>query len=76
MGLKIDQKMHVMDIDENAPTTLQTNNSKHNIFVYVWEICFAGHEFDVFNSTTKIPLNIFIITMNLSQHFYDACCIL
>jgi hypothetical protein len=29
-----------------------------------------------FYNTTKIPLNIFIITMNLSQHFYDACCIL
>jgi hypothetical protein len=58
--------MHIMDIDENAPITLQRNNSKHNILIHVWDICFAGHEFDVFYNTTKIPLNIFIITMNLS----------
>jgi hypothetical protein len=35
MGLKIDQKMHIMDIDENAPITLQRNNSKHNILIHV-----------------------------------------
>ncbi len=56
MGLKIDQKMHVMDIDENAPIALQTNNSKHNIFVHVWDICFAGHEFDVFTILPKYHL--------------------
>ncbi len=56
MGLKIDQKMHVMYIDENAPITLQTNNSKLNIFVHVWNICFVGHEFDVFTILPKYPL--------------------
>jgi hypothetical protein len=48
--------MHVMDIDENAPIALQTNNSKHNIFVHVWDICFAGHEFDVFTILPKYHL--------------------
>jgi hypothetical protein len=52
-GLKNWSKDDVMDIDENAPITLQINNSKHNIFVHV---CFAGHEFDVFTILPKYHL--------------------
>jgi len=52
-GLKNWSKDDVMDIDENAPITLQINNSKHNIFVH---ICFAGHEFDVFTILPKYHL--------------------
>jgi hypothetical protein len=51
MGLKIGENMHLMDIHGNAPIAPQ-KNCKHNIFIYVWNIYFAGHEFGVF---TKLP---------------------
>jgi hypothetical protein len=39
MGLKIGERMHPVDIDENAPISLQENNYKHNItFPYMYEI--------------------------------------
>jgi len=29
-------------------------NSKHNIYVHVWDICFGGHEFDAFTILPNI----------------------
>jgi hypothetical protein len=35
MGLKIGEKMHLMDIDENTSFVFQKINYKHNIFIHV-----------------------------------------
>jgi hypothetical protein len=56
MGLKIGERMHLMDIDENTPIFLQFFFNKHNISIYVWGIYFAGHEFGVFTILPKYHL--------------------
>jgi hypothetical protein len=35
MGLKIGERMHLVDIDENTPISLQENNYEHNIYIHV-----------------------------------------
>jgi hypothetical protein len=56
MGLKIGERMHLMDIDENTPNFLQENNYKHNIFIHVWGIYLVGHKFGVFVILPKYHL--------------------
>jgi hypothetical protein len=56
MGLKICEKMHIMDIDENKPISFQINNFKHNIFIHVWGIYSTGHKFDVLTILSKYHL--------------------
>jgi hypothetical protein len=56
MGLKIGEKMHLMDIDENTPIFLQIVFYKHNISTHVQGIYFVGHKFGVFTILPKYHL--------------------
>jgi hypothetical protein len=56
MGLQFSEMMHLVDIDENTPISLQENNYKHNIFIHVWGIYFARHKIGVFAILPKYHL--------------------
>jgi hypothetical protein len=56
MGLKIGERMHLVNIDENTPISLQENNYKHNIPIHVWNIYFVGHKFGIFILLPKYQL--------------------
>jgi len=58
MGLKIGERMHLMDIDENTSFVFQKITYKHNIFIHVWDTYLVGHKFGVF---TMLPFNIIYI---------------
>jgi hypothetical protein len=49
MGLKIGDNIYLMDIDENTPIVLQTNNFLTITLPYMNEVLFSiGHEFVFF----------------------------
>jgi hypothetical protein len=68
MGLKIGDNIYLMDIDENTPIVLQTNNFLTITLPYMNEVLFSiGHEFVFFfYNITNIPL--IFITMGCNIH--------
>jgi hypothetical protein len=56
MDLEIGGRMHLVDIDENTPISLQQNNYKHNILVHVSITYSTGHKFDNFTIIPKYHL--------------------
>jgi hypothetical protein len=60
MGLKIGDNIYLMDIDENTPIVLQTNNFLTITLPYMNEVLFSiGHEF------------VFFFTILPTYHLYS-----
>ncbi len=56
MDLKIAERVHLVDIDENTPICLQENNYKYKIFIHVKGIYSTRHKFGVFVILPKYHL--------------------
>jgi hypothetical protein len=77
MGLKIGERMHLVDIDENTPISLQENNYKHNIFIHLWGIYSTRHKFGVFTFLQYYQYTIYIHNNGYASTFlWIFCCIL